>query len=70
MPANPPIPPRVALASQMRATYAVLAAQPDGVTLETYTRPGLLGVIAAIISLQAKAAPVLPPPPAREPADF
>jgi len=66
VPEQPPIPNDVAVASQLRRTYAVLAAEPEGILLETYTRPGLAGILAAVFTSQTvQTAPVAaePAPP-------
>ena len=65
VPAKPPIPPKVALACQLRRTYAVLATGPDGITIETYTRPGIVGIVAAILSFRTT--PARPAPGAAAP---
>ena len=40
-----------ALAGELRSVYATLSVEPDGITVETYTRPGLLGLVAVFVLL-------------------
>lgn len=70
VPAQPPIPPEVALVSQLRRTYAAMTTEPDGITLETYTRPGIAGIVGAVLGLSAKATATLPLAPLPGKADF
>lgn len=67
LPAEGQLPVPLAIVSQLRATYGVVTAERGGLTLETYTRAGLLGVLAALSTLEAKApaAKVTPAAPPR-----
>jgi len=62
VPAGAPPRPIVALASQLRGVYAAMTAESDGLTLETYTRPGLAGIIAATVAALSSPAPAAATP--------
>jgi len=53
LPTDRPPKPGEAIAAQLRGTYATLAAEEDGLVLETYTRPGLAGILGAVLGFSA-----------------
>ena len=56
--------PLLTLAGELRRVYGALSADESGLLLETYSRPGLAGVLAAVSGWLAPAA--APTPPALE----
>jgi len=63
-PEDAPAPnPGVALVRELRSVYAAMVNEEDGIRLQTYSRPGLLGILG-LVWFQAAEAP-RPAPPAR-----
>jgi hypothetical protein len=52
--------------SQLRAFYGAVRVEPDGVLIESYTRPGILGLMGLGFTGYQSAAAVEPLPPVRE----
>lgn len=63
-----------ALAGQLRGACATLSADQDGLTLESYTRSGLLPLVGVVVAIaerrEAAAAPPQPQPKGPKPTDF
>jgi hypothetical protein len=72
LPEGRPPRPEVLVAQQLRGVRATMAAEKDGVILEAYSRPGLVGLLGAVVAFarQAQAQQPVTVPDAPKPADF